>query len=110
MVAVFAMILLLPSIAAGEWLISGYAGGSLTGDLTSATLSRTPDGEIVLLSDGVPNRGKLKRTDQILEAIKLLNGGRVRIHTVSMLDEPSELLAELAKQNGGRHVKHPVRK
>ncbi len=51
LVVVFAMILLLPSIAAGEWLISGYAGGSLTGDLTSANLPRTPDGESVLLSD-----------------------------------------------------------
>ena len=51
LVAVFSMILLLPSIAAGEWFIGGYAGGSLNGDLTSATLPRTPAGDSVHLSD-----------------------------------------------------------
>ncbi len=62
--------------------------------------------EIVLLSDGVPNRGKLKDTKRILEAIELLNGGRVRIHTVSLGAEELDLLPALAKQNGGRHVRH----
>ncbi len=66
--------------------------------------------EIVLLSDGVPNRGKLKATERILEAIAALNGGRVRIHTVSLGDEEHELLKALAAQNGGKHVEHPFAK
>ncbi len=66
--------------------------------------------EIVVLSDGVPNRGKLKDTERILEAVEALNGGRVRIHTVSLGDEELDLLPALAERNGGKHVRHPFPK
>jgi len=66
--------------------------------------------EIVLLSDGVPNRGKIKDTERILAAVEALNGGRVRIHTVSLGDEESELLRDLAAQNRGKFIEHPFAK
>ena len=66
--------------------------------------------EIVLLSDGVPNRGKIRDPERILEAVRALNAGRARIHTVSLGDEPTTLLPRLAAENGGRHVAHPFPK
>lgn len=76
----------------------------LLGDGASACDPAPGLDEVVLLSDGVPNRGKLRRVDQILLAIRAQNGGRVRIHTVSLGEEPGELLPILAEQNDGRHV------
>lgn len=66
--------------------------------------------EIVLLSDGTPNRGKLKRPEQIVDAVEIWLAKRVPLHTVSLLDEPSPLLEDLARVTGGRHVRHPVAK
>lgn len=66
--------------------------------------------EIVLLSDGVPNRGRIRDPERLLDAIEELNRGRVVIHTVSLGDETPELLPELARRCGGRHVAHPFPK
>lgn len=66
--------------------------------------------ELVLLSDGVPNRGKLTDPPRILEAVRTLNSGRVVLHTVSLGDGPSDLLRRLAEENGGRFVASPFPK
>jgi hypothetical protein len=66
--------------------------------------------EVVLLSDGVPNRGKLRDEDRIVEAIAALNAGRVRIHTVSLGPPTTKLLERLAATNGGRSVTEPIAK
>jgi VWA domain-containing protein/HEAT repeat protein len=68
--------------------------------------------EIVLLSDGEPNRGKLRQPDQILVALEAMTAGRIPIHTVSLNDdkEPSTLLKDLAARTGGRYVAHPIPK
>jgi hypothetical protein len=66
--------------------------------------------ELVLLSDGCPNRGKLKEPAKILEAIRALNGGRVVIHAVALGDAPGELLPALARENGGKFVSCPFAK
>ncbi len=66
--------------------------------------------EIVLLSDGIPNRGKIKDSERILEAVTALNTRRLRLHTVSLGDEVLDLLPALAEQNGGRHVHRPFAK
>ncbi len=47
---------------------------------------------------------------ELLAAIRELNRGKVKIHAVSLGDEPHELLPELAKQNGGRYVARPFPK
>ncbi len=66
--------------------------------------------DIVLLSDGAPNRGRIKDVERIVEAVTTLNAGRARIHTVSLGEEELPLLPALAAQNGGRHVHHPFAK
>ncbi len=66
--------------------------------------------EMVILSDGVPNRGKVTQPAKILEAIRALNAGRVKIHAVALGEEPGVLLPALAEQNGGRYVVFSVPK
>lgn len=66
--------------------------------------------EIVLLSDGFPNRGKIVDPPKILEAVRSLNGGRVIIDAVALGDGPGELLPRLAKENGGKFVSCPFAK
>lgn len=66
--------------------------------------------EMVLLSDGFPNRGKVTDPAKILEAVRSLNGGRVIIDAVALGDGPGELLPALAKQNGGKFVSCPFAK
>jgi len=66
--------------------------------------------ELLLLSDGEPNRGKLRRPAQIVAAIEAMAAGALPIHTVSLLDEKSALLEDLARVTGGRHVWDPVPK
>ncbi len=56
------------------------------------------------------NRGEIEQTDELLAAIQALNRGQVKIHAVSLGDEPHELLPKLAKQNGGRYVARPFPK
>jgi hypothetical protein len=65
--------------------------------------------EIVLLSDGAPNRGRITQTSKILEAVRALNGGRVVIDAVALGDAPGELLPALARENGGKFVALPSR-
>jgi VWA domain-containing protein/HEAT repeat protein len=66
--------------------------------------------EIVLLSDGWPNRGRITDPAKILEAVRSLNGGRVIIDAVALGDGPGELLPKLAKENGGKFVSCPFAK
>ena len=59
---------------------------------------------IYLLSDGAPNAGKFEEMGDILREIKKLNKTRrVQIHCVSLARD-SDLLKELAEQNGGTYV------
>jgi hypothetical protein len=66
--------------------------------------------ELVLLSDGFPNRGRIRKTEDLLRAIREMNQGKVLIHTVSLGDDPHPLLPTLAEQNGGRYVARPFAK
>jgi hypothetical protein len=66
--------------------------------------------EMVLLTDGFPNRGKVVEPAKILEAVRSLNAGRVVIDCVALGDGPGELLPALAKENGGRFVLCPFAK
>lgn len=71
--------------------------------------------EILLLSDGVPNRGKLQDEDRIVDAIEILAAGRVRISTVSLGPPPTDdratkLLERLALVTGGKYVNQPIAK
>ena len=66
--------------------------------------------ELVLLSDGWPNRGKITQPLRILEAIRALNAGRVIIDAVALGETPGDLLPALAKENGGKFVACPFAK
>jgi Mg-chelatase subunit ChlD len=66
--------------------------------------------ELVLLSDGMPNRGKITEPRRILDAVRALNGGRVAIHAVALGDGPGEFMPALARENGGRFVSCPFAK
>jgi len=58
---------------------------------------------IYLLTDGLPTRGRLTAPAAILKEIKLLNRTRgVTIHTIAFGAE-SNLLRQLAEQNGGQY-------
>ncbi len=58
---------------------------------------------IYLLTDGLPTRGRLTAPEAILTEIKLLNRTRgVTIHTIAFGAE-SNLLQQLAEQNGGQY-------
>jgi len=63
--------------------------------------------EVFLLSDGEPNRGRLRDPDRIVEAgTAWAAAARVRIHTVALGDRPAEgLLERLAKESGGTFVR-----
>jgi hypothetical protein len=60
--------------------------------------------DLFLLTDGLPNRGRLRGEDGICEGVAALNAGRARIHTVALGVPESPLLRRLAAENGGRHV------
>jgi len=60
---------------------------------------------IFLLSDGVPGLGKFVTTPDILRAVRRENQiRRIMIHCVAIGTE-SELLRQLAAENGGRYVR-----
>lgn len=63
--------------------------------------------EVFLLSDGEPNRGRLRDPDAIAEAVRAwCAAGRVRLHTVAVGERPAEaLLRRLAEENGGRFAR-----
>jgi hypothetical protein len=88
----------------------GLAG---IGASVSSTTGRAPApglDELVILSDGYPNRGKITEPKKILEAVRALNAGRVVIDAVALGDGPGELLPALAKENGGKYVVCPFAK
>lgn len=66
--------------------------------------------EIVVLSDGVPNRGRIRDPDRLLDAVTTLNAGRARIHAVSLGPPTNDLLRRVAAANGGRFVIEPIAK
>jgi len=66
--------------------------------------------ELVILSDGYPNRGKIIEPKRILDAVRTLNAGRVVIDAVALGDGPGELLPALARENGGTFVACPFAK
>ena len=58
---------------------------------------------IYLLTDGLPTRGRLTAPEAILKEVKLLNRTRgITIHTIAFGAE-SNLLQQLAQQNGGQY-------
>ena len=60
--------------------------------------------EVFLLTDGEPNRGRYKDTRAILAGLAALDPKRtVRIHTVSVGEDPKALMSAVAKRHGGRH-------
>jgi hypothetical protein len=60
--------------------------------------------DVFLLTDGEPNRGKYRDVRGILKGLEEIDPlNRVRIHTISVGDEPRELMAAIAKARGGRH-------
>ncbi len=64
--------------------------------------------ELFFLSDGEPNRGRLRDPERIAEAVAGWNArGRVRIHTVALGEHPAALLARLAADGGGTAVRRP---
>ena len=60
--------------------------------------------EVFLLSDGEPNRGRLRDPAAIAAAVgEWCAAGRVRLHCVAVGERPAEgLLRRLAEENGGR--------
>lgn len=66
--------------------------------------------EIVVLSDGVPNRGRVRGEDRVVESLTAMNAGRARIHCVSLGEPTTQLLRRLAEANGGRYVVEPIAK
>jgi hypothetical protein len=60
--------------------------------------------DVFILTDGEPNRGRRKDTKGILAGLAELDPAkRVRIHTISIGDDPKDLMEKIAAQQGGRH-------
>lgn len=58
---------------------------------------------LYLLTDGQPTRGRLTKTAEILEEVRVLNRVRgVTIHCIAFGEE-SDFLEQLAKENGGQY-------
>jgi len=67
--------------------------------------------DVFIITDGEPNRGRFRDTRAILAGLKALDPKNlVRIHAISIGDDPKELMAAIAKQQGGRHVHVDARK
>jgi len=67
---------------------------------------RLPD-QVIVLSDGLPSFGRLQSADEILEEVRRINhDGTIRFDTVA-IGRPSDLLRQLAEENGGeyRHLR-----
>ena len=72
---------------------------------------KEPVDTIFFLTDGEPNRGRRKDTRGILAGLAELDpGGKVRIHTISIGEDPKALMAAIAADRGGRHVHVPAKK
>ncbi len=59
---------------------------------------------IYLLSDGAPNRGRVREEGRIVEALAALSRGRVPIHCIAAGEEVFPLLQRIADATGGRFV------
>ncbi len=67
--------------------------------------------DVFILTDGEPNRGRFRDTRAILAGLKAVDPKKlVRIHAISIGDDPRELMAAIAKQQGGRYVHVDARK
>jgi VWA domain-containing protein len=66
--------------------------------------------DVIVLSDGVPNRGLVRDPERLVDAITTLNAGRARIHCVALADAGAALLQRLAAANGGGYAAAPVPK
>ncbi|MHC4549533.1 MAG: VWA domain-containing protein [Planctomycetota bacterium] len=70
--------------------------------------------EMFVISDGEPNRGRKQFPKEILRELERLNTRRTRIHTISVVrtvdgDDHVGLLASIAEQHGGRHVRRTLK-
>jgi Mg-chelatase subunit ChlD len=63
--------------------------------------------EVFLMTDGLPNRGRIRDPDRIAEAVRGWNAvPRARLHTVALGERTdATLLERLAAENGGRSTK-----
>jgi uncharacterized protein with von Willebrand factor type A (vWA) domain len=67
--------------------------------------------DVFILTDGEPNRGRFRDLKGILAGLSEVDPKKlVRIHAISIGDDPKELMAAIALQQGGRHVHVEARK
>jgi hypothetical protein len=67
--------------------------------------------DIFILTDGEPNRGRRKDLKGIVSGLARLDPKkRVRIHTVSIGEDPREIMKAIAAGQGGAHVHVPAKK
>jgi hypothetical protein len=73
---------------------------------------RPPPGldDVIVLSDGVPNRGLFHDEEKLVESLTAMNAGRARIHCVALASDGAALLKRLAAANGGGFASAPVAK
>jgi len=61
--------------------------------------------DVFILTDGEPNRGRYRDLKGILHGLSEVDPKRtVRIHAISVGDDPRALMAAIAKEHGGRHA------
>ena len=82
-------------------------------DSIETALEMEPD-EIVVISDGEPNRGRKQLPRDILSELERINTRGARIHTVSVVrvvdgDEHVSLLRSIAEAHGGQHVQRTLK-
>ena len=84
------------------WNIQTKSGTNVFDTLEHALKDKRVD-TIYLLTDGLPSRGRITDKDGILREIRKLNRVRaVTIHTIAF-GAKSDLLEQLAKENGGQY-------
>lgn len=66
--------------------------------------------DVVVLTDGVPNRGRYQDEERICTNLREMNAGRARISCVALAAEGAALLRRLAKENAGGFASAPVAK
>lgn len=67
--------------------------------------------DVFILTDGEPNRGRYRDLKGILAGLAAVDPDRlVRIHAISIGDDPKELMAAIAAQQGGEHRHIDARK
>lgn len=89
----------------------GLLGDSVAGAGAPGGATPAPGvDDVVVLTDGVPNRGKWKDADRICAGLRERNAGRARISCVALAEEGADLLRRIAKENGGAFVSFPFAK